>query len=337
MRSVLPSLLLAATLSFPACQCGGTSPNTDGGTGGGTAATGGGTATGGGSATTGGGTATGGGTGGGTPFPMNDAGVLVCKSLGDACGSPGECCSLTCVGGVCGDAMSGGACDPAGAPCTTASACCTARCEPVPNSTQRACQLACFGDGAPCTRALECCSLGCNNGVCGGGLCKVSGENCAANVDCCSHRCDQGKCTVNVTNCRPTGETCTSGGGTTCCAACDVGIQPKPRCTFGADTCRGTGAACTVDGGAGDCCRGQCRAGTCVTPCASPGQACGATSPCCAGTCNAGTCDVAVAIDAGTATLGDGGVCFAVGGRCTTGTDCCSLNCFGGFCEPGIN
>ncbi|MER2560879.1 MAG: hypothetical protein ABTQ32_09180, partial [Myxococcaceae bacterium] len=309
------------------CQCGGVPPDApDAGSAGGGAASAGGTASSAGGAATGGGTSSfaGGATGGGTPFTANDAGVLVCKSLGAACGAASECCSLSCVGGLCGGPMSGGSCDPVAAPCTSAGACCSARCEPVPNSTQRSCQQACFGDGVACTRALECCSLACNSGRCGGALCKVSGENCTDNVDCCGHRCDNGRCSVNVTNCRPTGETCTSGGGTTCCGVCDKDVRPSPRCVFGADTCRGTGAACAPDGGAGNCCRGQCtgmgaNTFTCTTPCAAPGATCNATTPCCAGTCTNGTCSQVVTIDAGVIDLGDGGVCRTLGQRCTGG------------------
>lgn len=319
------SFLVVMVLSaMSACQCGGPSPVVDGGLdseprdGG-----------------TGGGAATGGG-GGGAPFAVDDAGVLLCRSLGATCTAAAECCSRSCEGGLCGGPSSGGACDPAAAPCTAASACCTARCEPVPNSTQRACLPACFGDGVACTRALECCSLGCNNGLCGGAICKVSNDDCTANVECCSHRCVGGQCEVNVQNCRPTGETCNSGGSTTCCGVCDKNAQPRPRCVFGDDACRGTGAACQADGGAGGCCRGTCVNVLCATPCAVPGAACSATSPCCAGSCLNGTCAQAT-LDAGVATFNDGGTCFAIGTRCTSAGECCTQVCFGGFCEPGIN
>jgi hypothetical protein len=110
-------------------------------------------------------------------------------------------------------------------------------------------------------------------------------------------------------------------------------VQPRPRCAFAADTCRGTGATCTPDGGAGNCCRGLCQGGTCVTPCVNPGATC--TAPCCAGSCLGGSCSV-ITIDAGVASNPDGGVCRIIGQRCATGGDCCSTVCFGGFCEPQL-
>ena len=80
------------------------------------------------------------------------------------------------------------------------------------------------------------------------GCARSRARACTANADCCSNICQGGQCQVDLANrnCRPTGETCTSGSGRGCCTdVCDETVDPK-RCRFGSETCRGEGAACTT-------------------------------------------------------------------------------------------
>jgi hypothetical protein len=257
--------------------------------------------------------------GGGVSAPGLGGGGAAGHARGGAGGSGG---SVTGPGGAPG----GGACQGPATDCTANAQCCSGRCEPVTGMAGVVqCTNACFADGVACAQALDCCSLGCFNGRCGGGLCKVASEACTQNADCCSNICQAGQCQVDLANrdCRPTGETCTSGSGRGCCTdVCDETVDPK-RCKFGTETCRGEGAACTADA---QCCRGICDPAThaCKTPCTPAGGACTGNATCCSSSCTAGAC--------GTPPTS----CTPISGACTSNAQCCSGLCFGGFCEPGF-
>jgi hypothetical protein len=202
------------------------------------------------------------------------------------------------AGGTSGGSAGGAPGQPGSGPCRGSAAvcaghgdCCSGRCEPVTGVAETRCMSACFSDGVACQKALDCCSLGCFNGKCGGGLCKVESESCASNAECCSNICMGGQCQIDLANrnCRPTGETCTSGSGRGCCTdVCDESADPK-RCLFGDQTCRAQGAACTAND---QCCRGVCDPTThaCRTPCAAVGAACAGGGDCCTATCTAAKC-----------------------------------------------
>ena len=179
----------------------------------------------------------------------------------------------------------------------------------------------CAGEGAACGRALDCCDLNCNDGVCGGEICKVESDPCEVAAECCSNICEGGQCQLDPANteCRGTGETCTSGPQRGCCSmVCD---EATDRCAFGAETCAAQGGACAVDG---DCCRGVCDDGSCVTPCMEDGATCQANTDCCSGTCGA---DGMCAPSAG---------CAPIGELCATDAECCSSLCFGGRCDQVV-
>jgi hypothetical protein len=223
---------------------------------------------------------------------------------------------------VAGQGGASGLCKGPATDCAASTDCCSGRCEPVTGVAKTQCTDFCFADGAPCQRALDCCGLGCFGGKCGGGLCKVESEGCAANAECCSNICQGGQCQIDQPNrdCRPTGETCTSGSGRGCCTnVCDETVDPK-RCAFGAETCRAQGAACTKDN---DCCRGVCdpASRTCRTPCVAAGATCATPGDCCSATCTAGHCAAPPAS------------CTPTGSACTAGGQCCTGFCFGGFCD----
>jgi hypothetical protein len=245
-----------------------------------------------------------------------------CASNGAACSGPAGCCSGRCAAGACADAVPG-QCQAPGTACTANDTCCSGRCAPVTGMAGVVqCTSFCFADGAPCEKALDCCSLGCFGGRCGGGLCKVESESCAADAECCSDICTAGQCQIDRANrdCRPTGETCTSGSGRGCCTdTCDETVDPR-RCGFGSETCRAQGVRCTGDA---QCCRGVCDTTTrlCRTTCIATGTACSANNDCCTSSCVGGVC------------APPGGSCQPVSGSCTNNTQCCSGFCFGGFCD----
>jgi hypothetical protein len=257
------------------------------------------------------------------PGPTSDPGVCdpstrrTCRPLDDACALDVECCTGRCEAGRC---LPPGTCSAAGAACGSPSACCSDRCEPVVGSTNRACAPVCRALGAACTRAQECCSGGCSGGVCAPTICALVGDACVAAADCCSGVCQDARCRIDgAALCRPSGEDCTSGGGSPCCFACVGG-----RCDPGPGACRPLTAPCGADT---DCCSGSCAAlpgGTraCAGACGAEGAACRAPSDCCSGTCSAspGTCVPASS------------TCGSVGAACASNDACCSGLCLAGRC-----
>jgi len=255
------------------------------------------------------------------------AGCTVANPGHVVCGST-SCVELDDKGGVVSTTPGGGVpgvCSGADVACTTHGDCCSGRCEPVTGAGRVACTNYCFADGAACTRAQDCCSLGCFGGKCGGGLCRVYNEACTTNAECCSNICTGGLCAIDRSNtdCRPTGETCTSGPGSGCCTdVCNESLDP-PRCMHAVDTCRAQGAACMRDQ---DCCRGVCDPATktCKTPCKPNGAMCTASGECCNGNCTGGVCGPPVMS------------CQPVGSACTLSAQCCTGLCLGGLCDALI-
>ncbi len=150
-----------------------------------------------------------------TAFLASCGGGAAAPGLGSSDGGSGRGGTVG-VGGSAGVGPGGGACQGPATDCTENAQCCSGRCAPVTGQAGVVqCTNACFADGVACTKALDCCSLGCFGGRCGGGLCKVESETCATNGECCSDICQGGECQVDLANrnCRPTGETCTSGSG----------------------------------------------------------------------------------------------------------------------------
>lgn len=260
-----------------------------------------------------GGAATGGATGTG--------GASGCLPAAQPCTHPDQCCDNACVDGVC---VEFGACVGAGTDCTAAAQCCSGRCEPVTGQPGvRQCLNFCKLQGQACTAAHDCCSLGCVGGVCGTGPCTLEGEACSANAECCSNICGQdGKCQIDPANseCRPTGEDCSSGPQNGCCEICN---EQTGLCEFGSSTCMPQGAACTSDA---SCCKGKCLpngAGQtlCQTPCAADGNACTQDADCCGFSCVGGVCGPPPT------------ACTPIAGACTTNADCCTSFCLNGLCD----
>ena len=254
-------------------------------------------------------------------------------TTGGSAAASGGSSGAPCSGASCGAPNPGAL--PTGSACTERKDCASGRCEPKTGTEEVVCLGACFADGAPCERALDFCSTGCHDGKCGG-LCTVEGDDCGSDAECCSNICQGGRCQVDRVNsdCRPTGEDCTSGNSRGCCHECDKATK---RCGFGDDTCFAQGVACTQDS---QCCRGACTAGVCTTPCSENGAACGSGAECCSTECSpAGACVPRLTPPPGVGTVPDAGgapVCKPTRDRCVTSAECCTGECFGGFCEVPI-
>jgi hypothetical protein len=241
----------------------------------------------------------------------------VCLENGRPCLAAVECCSLRCAEGVC---LEAGSCLGPGDVCSDRATCCSGRCEPVLNSTRRACLNYCLPDGSPCTRALDCCSMGCLGGQCVAGGCTRLGQDCTAGAECCSAICDatSQKCVVDMAApCLTSGDDCE---GPCCGALCGTG----DRCDFGPGPCRPAGALCTQDS---DCCRGTCKVydtntSVCDAPCLPDGSDCKLGADCCSSHCNGlpGKCSPSAAS------------CKILGTACAEDVECCSAQCLLGSC-----
>jgi hypothetical protein len=262
---------------------------------------------------------------GAPPVCDADAPAPACRALGDPCGSSSDCCSTHCTAGVC---VANGACAGAGAACASPGDCCSGFCEPT-SGPGRACLAACRPAGVACARASDCCALDCNGGVCGGAECKREGSDCASNGECCSNLCDptqMNKCAIDQTaTCRPTGESCNSGGKGTCCGTCDEALD---RCDPGAGACRALGVVCSQPS---DCCGGACAmdaSGVLVCSGAplADGASCQASFECASGSC--GSNPPACSAPPQTS-------CIPSGSACDDGGACCSGQCAGGVCQSG--
>ncbi|HET9834061.1 MAG TPA: hypothetical protein VFP91_20195, partial [Vicinamibacterales bacterium] len=260
--------------------------------------------------------------------------AFVCRPMSAACTRAGECCSRTCISGVC---VPLGTCQIAGTTCSFGSACCSGRCQEEPLYSSKVCGSSCSADGIPCIRAQNCCSLACYNGVCGGQMCKIWEDTCSTNADCCTNICDPitHKCELadyDAAGCQPAGETCAPDAGIRCCYGCNTTLA---RCAPPPTLCRGIGAACTADS---ECCRGACMPNdhnvkVCQIPCLADGASCTTAVECCSYGCSGSPSKCGHP---------DGPACGATGQRCVTHSDCCSQACDDGYCAvkcglPGVH
>lgn len=251
-----------------------------------------------------------------------------CLALGGACTANRDCCSVHCASNVC---VVPGTCAGAGAACAAAADCCSGRCEPTTGTLALACLPGCSPDGVGCLRASDCCALDCNSGVCGGAECLQEGTDCISNAQCCSNLCDANqdhKCAIDpVATCRPSGESCTSGGKGSCCGVCDA-LQRCDPGPSGPGACRPLGALCSQ---AGDCCNGAACAPNasgdqvCTGPLLVDGTSCQAGFECMNGSCNGNPPRCGAPLTA----------CTPTGAPCADGGACCSGTCAAGICQSG--
>lgn len=199
-------------------------------------------------------------------LPWSGDGGCPLKANGEQCGGDGECCSGSCLGGLC--TTGAGACFGLGHTCTANVECCGGNlCAPDAAGGKRCSdQQFCGADGASCTRADQCCSLTCGacgaaGCVCGGGeLCKPASEPCAAPSECCSNLCSGGTCQSSGAGCATFGESCAlAGTSSTCCSRLCGDLDGELRCVA-SSSCRARGEICALDT---DCCSGTCLDGRC--------------------------------------------------------------------------
>lgn len=169
-----------------------------------------------------------------------------CALGGGACVTALDCCSLSCVEGLC---QSSGECASQGAACEGNADCCSNNCNAGACGPGRG---GCIDAGKSCTDDHGCCSGNCSNGACmgSGPACLATGEGCAADAECCSRACEKATSTcAKLPYCRPAGEACTSNAQ--CCSlTCADGYCA--RLTF----CRPAFEPCSGDGA--ECCSGTC-------------------------------------------------------------------------------
>jgi hypothetical protein len=126
-----------------------------------------------------------------------------CAQNGQMCATGANCCSGTCVGGICQNA-----CQPDGGPCMNFQDCCSGVC------AQGKCGTQCKQDGTGCMLGSECCSGSCNAGTCGNQACPSDGSTCGNCVasSCCSQLlgCFQNPSCINNVTCFLQ---CITGGG----------------------------------------------------------------------------------------------------------------------------
>lgn len=184
------------------------------------------------------------GTGAASPNTVSSAaaGDPMCKETGASCNAADECCSSSCVGGLCSEPV---ACLPRGAQCWMPGSppCCEEFCD------TDICGGLCQHPGEACGGGYgDCCTGACENGICA--TCREEGESCAEESFCCGNAlvCVADTCTA----CVPEGTACTM--AEECCQ--NLG---QLACAGGA-CCRPANVVCTVGT---ECCSGACNGGFC--------------------------------------------------------------------------
>lgn len=242
------------------------------------------------------------------------------------------------------DAWASNLCAPAGQPCATDVDCCSGSCV----SGVCAAATGCAPLGESCTTAAQCCSRVCAQSVTGGltcqglGGCAVDGELCVRDTDCCdttpgscahTGAAAVGHCTASTTGCVSAGEICRVAGDVSatrdCCPSGSHGLcRPTPSSDVDRCSTERAAASCLLDGETcavpSDCCSNVCTASSdgyvCVPACEHTGDPCSRDADCCTGAC-------------GTDRLCRGArSCEPLGSPCTSGSDCCTSRCLGSQC-----
>jgi hypothetical protein len=157
-----------------------------------------------------------------------------CAPSGGICGSDDQCCSGSCLDGLCAECEGGVCCRSIGS-CTDGPDCCSGLC--VDGS------CTCIEPGNACSTDAECCG----DAPCRGGVCCIAAPNtCSDNAQCCSGVCDP---EFDICACARGGQTCADDGD--CC---------ELDCEGGVCACGGSGAFCVTDD---ECCSGLCRQPNC--------------------------------------------------------------------------
>jgi hypothetical protein len=166
-----------------------------------------------------------------------------CKTLGEACAYPTDCCSTNCQGGACKPAAS---CNAFGDVCTRPQDCCSGLCTATGGQPGR-CDDASGGcglDGYPCASDSNCCTkkcvdLGTGAKVCQpSGGCRMTGNYCDSTASCCG-----GTNAANPAQFNTYGVYCDGPGETPGAPQWDTSRQDSRTCT-GGQSCNPPGNIC---------------------------------------------------------------------------------------------
>lgn len=187
-----------------------------------------------------------------------------CASAGEDCLGGGDCCSGQCntLTNTC--ALILGTCLQAETPCESGAECCTLSCvDGLCSDTQ------CIEDNATCSDNGECCSGQCVNDACAPinfGQCESAGNPCVDSGDCCSGLCnDEGYCSIGASYCVQKNDLCTSDGQ--CCQG--VCMMADGASVGYCGILDGGGSNCgSQEGVAGEVCNDNCE--TCCSRSCAP-------------------------------------------------------------------
>jgi hypothetical protein len=240
---------------------------------------------------------------GGTCTPLN----TTCKTLGNGCAQPSDCCSNLCSGGTC---QASSFCGQAGDSCAAATDCCTGTCNVGAGQTLGTCAATPPGGPANCGMAD---GQLCGGGGPDGGVVYLDSGLPQCGGGCCSRACAPwGPTQVLVcqpaSGCHPVGDLCTKDGD--CCGAMGIagGSGMPVTCSI---TAPATVGVCRLPMGCkpnGDVCRLDT-------------MQCSETCDCCAGNCHMGNTCLQDNVGVPRCAFGQ---CMNVGGSCASSADCCN-------------
>ncbi len=206
----------------------------------------------------------------------DDNDTCTCSSAGKDCLEGADCCSGQCnpTTNTCAQVL--GVCSQDDTPCTDATECCTLSCVDGLCGSE-----ACTLDTETCTSDDQCCSGNCSDeGAClpladpNVTQCNSAGNSCSANGDCCSGLCDTdaGTCLLGASYCVQRFDACSSDAQ--CCGgSCVMGDGLLGYCDLvSAGMNNGTDCGGLANNGlfAGSVCDGDCKV-CCSKTCAPYG------------------------------------------------------------------
>jgi hypothetical protein len=187
-----------------------------------------------------------------------------CSVQGDHCGANGDCCSGVCDTKTSQCTAGVGICSPGGATCKTSTDCCSVSC------VNGVCGAGkCTSDNQACTQGSECCGGKCDTSDAGTAgkvciplntTCKTAGNSCTDNSQCCSKLCQNGTCDLASSYCIQNGDVCSRGEdccGGICTIASGATLGTCGAPPAGATFCNG-GLDGTVCGDCNECCSRLC-------------------------------------------------------------------------------
>jgi hypothetical protein len=175
---------------------------------------------------------------------LADSGPPICATVGNACTSPTDCCTFSCINNLCANKQ-------------------------------------CISDNAACATGAECCGGACNGNVCTplNPTCKTAGNACTSSGECCGKFCSGGFCSNAVTFCTQKGDVCSAnsqccGGNCTIPGGAQLGTCGDTVSAPGTTGCDVKGTICSTADAGSPACGGSC----CSRVCAPTGTAGGSNA-----------------------------------------------------------